>query len=189
MNIFVLCTGRCGSTTFARATAHANNFSIGHESRATEVGSRRFDYPPNHIEIDNRLSWFLGRLDDKFGDSAAYVHLRRNPVDVATSYNQRWTARVSIMAAYRGGVLKGAAQAPSLDICTDYVVTVERNISLFLRGKTRVLEIWLENWIETYPKFWSWAGLVGDFDLALNELKVTHNATDASTSVSDSELS
>lgn len=65
MNIFVLCTGRSGSKTFIKACNHITNYTCGHESRAkrAKLESRlNLDYPPNHIEADNRLSWFLGRL-------------------------------------------------------------------------------------------------------------------------------
>ena len=90
MNVFVLCTGRCGSTTFARAAEHATNFSVGHESRKRLIGAERFAYADNHIEVDNRLSWMLGRLDDHYGERARYVHLTREREAVARSFLQRW---------------------------------------------------------------------------------------------------
>ena len=58
--VFVLCTGRCGSTTFARAAAHATNFTAKHESRTYKLGAQRLAYPDNHIEVDNRLAWWRG---------------------------------------------------------------------------------------------------------------------------------
>ncbi|GGA66833.1 hypothetical protein GCM10011521_01190 [Arenimonas soli] len=33
MNVFVLCTGRCGSVSFARASAYLTNYTAGQESR------------------------------------------------------------------------------------------------------------------------------------------------------------
>jgi hypothetical protein len=66
-NIFVLCTGRCGSTTFIKAAGHIRNYSAAHESRTEELGHARFAYPNFHIEADNRLSWLLGRVDTLFG--------------------------------------------------------------------------------------------------------------------------
>ena len=36
-------------------------------------------YTKGHIEVDNRLSWMLGRLDKVYADDLAiYVHLKRN---------------------------------------------------------------------------------------------------------------
>ena len=66
MNIFVLCTGRCGSMTFTKACGHIDNFSSAHESRCGRLGNERLAYPENHIEVDNRLSWddFNGRYGD-----------------------------------------------------------------------------------------------------------------------------
>ena len=71
MNIFVLNTGRCGSTTFIKACQHIRNYTALHESRANRIAEQRLAYPRDHIEADNRLSWFLGRLDrQKFGNIA-----------------------------------------------------------------------------------------------------------------------
>lgn len=56
MNVFVLNSGRCGSTTFIAACRHITNYSSGHESRATLIGEERLAYPTQHIEADNRLS-------------------------------------------------------------------------------------------------------------------------------------
>ncbi len=86
MNVFILNTGRCGSYTFHEACSHIKNFTSGHESRSTILGPNRLDYPENHIESDNRLSWLLGRLDKKYGDNAYYVHLLRNEKDLVYSF-------------------------------------------------------------------------------------------------------
>ena len=32
-NVFVLCTGRCGSTTFTQACQHIQNYTASHESK------------------------------------------------------------------------------------------------------------------------------------------------------------
>ena len=82
-NVFVLCTGRCGSTTLVEACGHLSNWTSGHETRTHLLGPARLAYPDGHIEADNRLSWLLGRLDEAFGDRAAYVHLTRDPEAVS----------------------------------------------------------------------------------------------------------
>ncbi len=64
--------------TFIQACKHISNFSSSHESRCGLLAEARLDYPENHIEADDRLSWFLGRLDKQYGNSAFYVHLKRN---------------------------------------------------------------------------------------------------------------
>jgi hypothetical protein len=90
VNVFVLSTGRCGSTTVARAFGHATNFTAGHETRAGLVRGR-LEYPPDHIESDNRLTWFLAALDQRYDESSVHwVHLTRRLEDVVESYWHRW---------------------------------------------------------------------------------------------------
>ena len=128
MNVFVLNTGRCGSTTFAKACGHISNFTCAHESRAGMLGDARFDYPANHIEADNRLSWLLGRLDEKYGDDAVYVHLLRDENDTARSFTKRYSG--GIIKAYRGhGILLGVSEeSDPMSVALDYCHTV--NLSL-----------------------------------------------------------
>ena len=101
MNIFVLSTGRCGSTTLYNFCKHITNYSSGHESR----DNLNFSYNNNHIEIDNRLSWFLGRLDSKYGDKAFYVHLMRDDKKVAASYEKRFYYKRGISIGYKYNLL------------------------------------------------------------------------------------
>lgn len=60
MNVFVLTTGRSGSTTFYKACRHISNYTCGHESNWSLIGKERLNYPENHIEVDNHLVWMLG---------------------------------------------------------------------------------------------------------------------------------
>ena len=176
MNVFVLCTGRCGSMTFARACAHATNYTAGHETRRNHVGSQRIAYPENHVEADNRLSWFLGRLDEKYGDDAFYVHLTRNRRDTAKSY-VTWHEK-GIIRAYREGVLMGCpSYIKQIDVCLDYCDTVNANIRAFLKDKTRKMDFRLEDAKEDFRKFWERIGAEGDLEAALAEWDVSHNAS------------
>src|SRR4051794_36193360 len=109
MNVFVLCTGRCGSETFARACRHMSNYTAAHEgqnpSHHPEVRQpyHPLKYPDNHIEVDNRLSWFLGTLDKEYGKRAFYVHLLRDREEVAGSLINR--GEESILFSFAWGVL------------------------------------------------------------------------------------
>lgn len=177
MNVFVLNSGRCGSTTFIAACAHITNYTAGHESRVTLLGSERLAYPPDHIEADNRLSWFLGRLEESYGDGAFYVHLTRPVEDTARSFEKR--SGFGILRAYREGILMGTSDSPSAyDVALDYLHTVETNISLFLQGKTRTLRFRLENARDDFRSFWQAVGAEGDLAAALKEWDTTHNASD-----------
>lgn len=176
MNVFVLNTGRCGSTTFIRACEHISNYSAGHETRIHLMGMARLDYPDNHIEADNRLCWMLGRLEERFGGDAFYVHLYRNREATAASFARR--TGFGIMRAWREGVLlEAGGEADSLALARDYVDAVEANIRLFLRDKPRQMALRLERASLDFPRFWQAIGAEGDLDAALAEWQVRHNAS------------
>ncbi len=176
MNIFILNSGRCGSSTFIEACRSIENFSAGHESRIHSVGAERIDYPPNHIEADNRLSWLLGRIDQRFGQDAHYVHLRRSPEAVIKSFSQR--AEFGIMQAYREGILLGVDKTiDNHSIASDYLETVETNITLFLRDKPLQMNFDLENAAADFTRFWHWIGAEGELQSALSCWSIRYNAS------------
>ena len=160
MNVFVLCTGRCGSTSFTRACEYITNFSSAHESRCRFLGAKRFEYPKNHIEVDNRLSWLTGRLDEVYGDEAFYDHLKREDSLVAKSYIKRYG--MGIMKAYRGyGIIMGLSEATEpMSVSRDYCDTVNANISLFLKNKSKKMQFNLESYEEDFSELWDqdWCG-------------------------------
>jgi hypothetical protein len=77
MRIFVVGPWRCGSTTFAKAAAHATNYTVGHESQSG--GPETWDFPDNHIEVACHLGIFLPflihRYGDEYGDESVRVVL------------------------------------------------------------------------------------------------------------------
>jgi hypothetical protein len=175
-NVFILCTGRCGSTTFARACSHISNFSSGHETRARVVGRGRLDYPRRHIEADNRLTWLLGRLDAEYGDDAFYVLLTRDRNAVAESFSQRAQMPESIALAYRNSVLMNPGK-PTLETCHDLIDTVTANVRSFLKDKTHWMDFRMETAARDFPAFWRRIGAEGDFDAAMAEWSTLHNAS------------
>ncbi len=178
MNVFILNTGRCGSITFIKACRHISNFSSGHESRCSLLGEAHFDYPENHIEADNRLSWLLGRLDKHYGNNAVYVHLQRNNEDTATSYVKRYALAEGILRAYLTSILLWLPKStPLMSVALDYCDTVNCNIELFLKDKTRKMEFRLENAKQDFQRFWDFIGAEGDIDAALSEFDTAHNAS------------
>ncbi|MEM9343375.1 MAG: hypothetical protein AAGA87_10030 [Pseudomonadota bacterium] len=175
-HVFVLCTGRCGSTTFARACSHFTNYTAGHETRTARLGADRFDYPRHHIEADNRLTWLLGRLDRHFGEAPLYVHLRRTPGRTIDSFARRSTG--GIMRAYRGdGILMGLEETDMSRVAADYVDTVTTNVELFLARKPHVMDMRLEHMQQDFPDFCDRISAQGDLDAALAEFSIRHNAT------------
>ena len=173
MNVFVLCTGRCGSAPFSKACGHITNFTSGHETRARFIGPERLAYPDNHIEVDSRLAWFLGRLDAKYADTPFYVHLTRDLEATARSFTKR--ANRGIMAAYRDALVLG--RTPSFtpyEMALDYCETVTENIRVFLKGKVH-MEVRLEEAMQSFPIFWERVHASGSLPDALAEFATLHN--------------
>ena len=177
MNVFVLCTGRCASMTFARAAAHLTNYTAGHESRAGRLGPDRVAFPANHVEVDNRLTWFLGRLEAAYPFGFAfYVHLRRDREETARSFLARYDS--GIIGAYRRSVLMGLPEdAEPIEVCRDYVDTATAQIEHFLRNKFRMqMEVRVDTAKEDFAAFWARIKGQGDLAGALHEWDVRHNA-------------
>lgn len=179
-NVFVLCTGRSGSTTLAAACKHITNYSSDHESKASEIGSARLDYDDWHIEADNRLSWMLGNLEERYGNDAFYVHLQRDKSATVKSFGSRWNYSSSIIKFLTQGVF---SLVPELlgekdkeQICEDYVDIITANIKLFLKDKSNQMDIHLETIGADFQKFWVEIGAEGDLDAAIKELNKPHNA-------------
>ena len=183
MNVFVLCTGRCGSVTFVKACKHMTNYTASHESRAGILGEARFQYSQNHIEADNGLSWFLGRLERAYGDDAVYVHLKRDQEATARSWTRRWF--FGILLGYRKYILagrnpcrRGLNESDRMRVCMDYCETVNSNIELFLANKTKKMTFLLENATQDFAAFWDMIGAEGDRAAATAEWNVAHNSSD-----------
>jgi hypothetical protein len=176
MNVFILNTGRCGSSTFIKACKHITNYTAAHESLLSNTGAQRLNYPKNHIEADNRLSWLLGRLDNKYADSAFYVHLTRNNHDVVTSFSKR--IGFGILKAYEQGILMHEQHLlPAQDIANDYIETVESNIQLFLKDKSNKMNVSVETAKSDFTRFWNNISAEGDLEKALAEWDINHNAS------------
>jgi hypothetical protein len=179
-NVFVLCTGRCGSTTFIKAAQQIANFSAGHETRTHKIGPDRFAYPVTHIEADNRLSWLMGRLDAHYGNAAYYVHLQRDLLATARSFLKRHDR--GIRHAYRTDILMGASKnikhdTDLLPLCVDYCHTVNANIGAFLSNKSHCFSFHLDNAESDWVRFWEWIGVDGNLSFSLREWSVKHNAS------------
>ena len=179
MNVFVLSTGRCGSTTFARACGHIENYTAAHESRISRVHGR-VDYPDDHIEVDNHLSWFLGRLDERYGDDAFYVHLKRDLEETARSRKHRETRKIDpgLMWAYGQRIIWENEEVELIDVCRHYCQTVNSNIRLFLKDKSKTMTIRLESVQEDFRRFWGRIGATGPLETAVQEWERRHNKSE-----------
>jgi hypothetical protein len=185
MNVFILNTGRCGSTTIIRACQHITNFSAAHESRSTFLASERLNYPAQHIEGDNRLVWFLGQLDERYGNDAFYVHLVREREATVASYARRWGNKLTIVQAFGESILlrrgNQLSDVEQLQISADYYDAANANIELFLKDKTQKMRIDLENIQTDFQQFWKKIGAQGSLDAALQTLSERFNSTETPT--------
>jgi predicted O-methyltransferase YrrM len=193
MNVFVLSTGRCGSTTFARACRKITNYSSAHESKSASrlpepaTPYQTLLYPDNHIEVDNRLSWMLGTLDKTYGDQAFYVHLLRDRDEVAHSFLKRWENRgTNIINAYAWGPLtlpldqvRSLSSDQRFGVARHYWDTVNDNIAQFLADKPNQITMWLHDIVPPFEDFWLRIGAEGDLEGALAEWQTAYNASPA----------
>lgn len=179
MRVFILCTGRTGSSSFIKACEHITNYTAGHESRSKLIGASRFDYPDKHIEADNRLSWFLGTLDQRFGKDAYYVHLTRDKQKVVDSFKHRWNNQGSIIKSFTEGILmqgyKKITEEKEDQIIHDYVDTVNNNIIAFLKDKPNKIDIQLETIKEDFLRFFSVINAEGDAEAAIKTFLLPTN--------------
>lgn len=177
MRVFVLCTGRSGSTTFASACEHITNYSSGHETQPRRVEGR-LDYPDEHIEVDHRLSWFLGSLDRMYGDDPVYVHLTRDPDVVAESWSVRHNSGGQLptwldVVLYRP---KPDDRSNALPGARLMVQTVTDNIELFMRDKSKVFRLDIEDPHDEFDRMWDMIGAEGNRDGAHTTLRGRLNA-------------
>ncbi len=136
----------------------------------------RLAYPAGHVEVDNRLTWFLGRLHDTYGDEASYVHLTRDREATAKSLARRYP--VGIIKAYRDEFFVHAPQPDLLDLGLDFVDTANANIRAFLRDKSRTLHVQMETMADGIADVWDWAAVEGDLDAARAECGVRYNTAE-----------
>lgn len=175
----MLCTGRSGSTSFIKACQHITNYSASHESLTDKFLNERFEFPDQHIEADNRLSWQLGQLDERYGKTAYYIHLKRDKKAVVQSYTNRFLLPKSMIYAYANGIKKQPpetlSQTKKHEVCLDYVEAVNSNIKLFLKDKPQQMTIDLVNVKTEFEKFWYNIKAKGNLELALKEFDKKHN--------------
>ena len=185
MNVFVLCTGRNGSYTFFKACEHIENFTVGHEEYTKKLGDDRFDFPRDHIEIDNRLTWHIGEIDSKFGDDAFYVYLKRNKSKVRDSFKKRFKKHDSIISTYSQSIKKTPPEELNKNertqLAEDYIETVESNVDLLWKDKSNTLTIELENINEGFSDFWDRINAEGNLNQALAEFQKSYNASKKNT--------
>ena len=181
MKVIVLCSGRTGSTTLYRSCQHIDNFTVNHESQVELLGARRFDFPDQHIEIDNRLIWQLGSLEQHIGDRALYVHLTRERSAVKQSFINRLYQPKSIFYSYCESIKKSTPENLSsdeiADLADDILDNIDANIRYYLKDKTHQMEFQIENYQQDFALFWEFINAKGDLEKALAEWSKKYNSS------------
>jgi len=177
MNVFVLNAGRCGSSTFAEACRHITNYTSGHETRADKINDR-LKYPSNHIEVDNQLSFMLGRLDEQYGNEGAYVHLKRNLCDTAKSWvkKENMHARKGRIWFYENQIILGKSKYDQIEVAKHYCKTVNKNIEKFIKDKNKKMTIEIESAENRAIEFFEMIKAKGDIDSFKDEFTKKHNS-------------
>lgn len=154
------------------------NYTSGHETNAKQIQDRLV-YPDKHIEADNRLSWFLGSLENQYGDEPYYVHLIRNKEKCVESFNKRWDNQGSIIHSFSEGILmnkvKNLNTSERKEIISLYYDTVNQNIESFLANKSKKMVIALEDIKSDFKVFWKHIHANGNLDAALDTFNRVHN--------------
>ena len=163
MRVFVVSTDYCGDVTFAKACAHATNYTAGHQTGLRNHYS--LTYPDDHIEVDSRLAWFLGPLAESYPREVYWVHLCRDALATARSFERH--GDMGILAAYRHGIKGGACDCVPRE-ARSLLRTVTANIRVFLARQAHAT-IFIERAREEFPAIWKAIGAAGDLAAALQE--------------------
>lgn len=175
MNVFVLCTGRCGSYTFFKACEHIENYTAGHESRKRAIGPGCLTFDDSHIEVDCRMAWRLGRLERSYGRDAFYVHLTRDSALVANSYLAKFYDKKMGIARAWYELMGHPFDDYMPAVMSDMVLSITDNIAAFLSDKEH-MNISIEDADARFPEFWERIGAKGNLNLAVAELGRVYNA-------------
>jgi hypothetical protein len=180
-NIFVLSPGRSGSKTFVEAASYLTNYSAAHESLSSRLGDERFAYPENHIEADNRLTWFTGELAKRFTSDVLYINLIRDFDATVDSFHHRLqnsSYRASIMTAFGHGIVMKPGdwrKDQERELAAFYVQTVQSNIEHFLKDREHRV-VHLEDGGASFDEFLQFIGAEGDLAKVRSTWLEVHNA-------------
>ena len=80
------------------------------------------------------------------------------------------------MRSFRNGILWDVdPEADRMDLARDLNLTMNSNIELFLRDKSKAMRINIETAAAAFPAFWAGIGAEGDLAAAVAQLEVRHH--------------
>ena len=180
MRVFVIGTGRCGTVTLSKALALQFSYSVGHESRTT-LFKDRLCYPDNHIEVDNRLSWFTGLLREIYDpQETVFVHMRRDAHAVAMSYALRYRPG-GLLHAFMHGIIQttpgNATHEDRVHTSLLMVEAIQSQCELFLQSVPMAVTIDLEQPRDGIRLLCEYVHLQKYEDTFLDAMGQVHNAS------------
>ena len=175
MRIFVTGTGRCGTVTFSKAAAHADNYTVGHESHAGKIGN--WEYPDNHIEVSSQLMIAIPILQSKYPD-AKWIHLVRIDREACVKSLARMD---EVMRAFSFVFFQHPLPSDLIEVAESYydctVRLIQQQFTL-PRFDTRFRRFALENAKNRWLDLWNWMACRGDFNASRAEWDVRYNASE-----------
>lgn len=167
-NVFVVGTGRCGTTTFAAACRYATNKTVSREGQAG--GVYQLDkYPDSHIEVDAPLAFWMPRLRLLY-PGCRFVHLVR--------YADRDGCLASMVThdpdicRFFGQMVYHFADCEPMDGAAALYEIVNDMI-----GGPDVLRVRLREVKERWGQVWEWMECEGNFEQSREEWNVRHNSS------------
>mgnify|MGYP002639917025 CR=1 FL=1 len=180
MRVFILSTGRAGTTTFTKASEHITNYTAAHESTRGMFSPDHLDFPDRHIESNPYLTFLLAPLAKRLeGQDVFFVHLQRKREGVI----QSWLRRGPKIGPGKWSPIAMGTNSRQLNrdqfeqvcgLCHDAMVG---QVEAFLARipADQQMHIWLHEAAERWPVFWQKIGAEGDLAAATAEWSVRHN--------------
>jgi len=158
-----------------------DNFTCNHESNYGHLGLERFSYEDQHIEVDNRMIWFLELLEERYDfEDCCFVHLHREREKVVQSFGRRWLLPNSIIRAFTIDIcgvspLKLRSRKQRRAAIELYYDVVNTKIKKYTGEQYNSYEVNLERLEADFSIFWDGIGAVGDKEKALQSLQRPSN--------------
>lgn len=166
MRVFVVGTGRCGTSTFRHAASLALNKSVRQESAYWNGVSHR-EYLDGCIEIGHQLTWVLSYLLHRYRDSKI-VHLVRDKESCVRSLQKNGLGTIPSWynMLYAGCHENGNPCPPCSDLFDIYYDQVNFSIPN-VTPTHRYFRLKLEAAKEQWRACWDWMSCEGDFERSL----------------------
>lgn len=168
MRVFVVGTGRCGTSTFYQAARTLEGFTAGHESTAGHLPS--WEFPDHHIEVASQLVYGIPWLRRRYPE-ALFVHLVRDREPCVRSLaRQCWDSMAAFsrqwfLCDHPADVAMAAAQF--YDLTNELIVA--------LCPPERTMRIRMEELRQQWPEFCRRIGTEWNRELADDILGRSYN--------------